>query len=99
MTEAPQQFRYIGRKRRPKEDRRFVAGIGRYVADLNLPGMLHVAIVASPHPSARIVAIDATAALALPGVHAVVTGEEIPRAIDPVLRRSLADSPCPAGHP
>jgi 2-furoyl-CoA dehydrogenase large subunit len=85
MTEAPQQFRYIGRKRRPKEDRRFVAGIGRYVADLNLPGMLHVAIVASPHPSARIVAIDATAALALPGVHAVVTGEEIPRAIDPVL--------------
>ena len=69
-------FRYIGKKRRTKEDPRFVAGRGRYVADIALPGMKHVALVASPHASARIVSIDAEAALALPGVLYVLTGEE-----------------------
>jgi len=48
-------FRYIGKKRRAKEDPRFVSGRGRYVADIALPGMKHVALVASPHSSARIV--------------------------------------------
>ncbi len=75
-------FRYIGRKRRPKEDHRFVAGAGRFVADLALPDMLHVALVASPYPAARILAIDAGAALALPGVRAVLTGEELAQATD-----------------
>jgi 2-furoyl-CoA dehydrogenase large subunit len=84
-ADAPHQaFRYIARKRRPKEDRRFVAGAGRYVADIALPGMLHVALVASPYPRARIVSIDATVALALPGVKAVLTGEELARATDPL---------------
>jgi 2-furoyl-CoA dehydrogenase large subunit len=69
-------FRYIGKKRRTKEDPRFVSGRGRYVADVALPGMKHVALVASPHASARIVSIDAKAALALPGVLTVLTGEE-----------------------
>src|SRR5690348_2354516 len=55
---AEQAFRYIAKKRRPKEDRRFVAGAGRFVADLALPGMLHVALVASPYPFARIRGID-----------------------------------------
>src|SRR5882672_11396230 len=69
-------FRYIGRKRRTKEDPRFVAGRGRYVADVALPGMKHVALVASPHASARIVSIDTKAALAAPGVVYVLAGEE-----------------------
>ena len=69
-------FRYIGKKRRTKEDPRFVAGRGRYVADIALPGMKHVALVASPHAAARIVSIDTKPALALPGVLAVLTGEE-----------------------
>jgi 3-oxo-Delta1-steroid hydratase/dehydrogenase large subunit len=69
-------FRYIGKKRRTKEDPRFVSGRGRYVADVALPGMKHVALVASPHASARIVSIDAKAALAAPGVVYVLTGEE-----------------------
>ena len=47
-------FHYIAKRRRAKEHRRFLAGSGRYVADVELPGMLHVALVASPHPSARI---------------------------------------------
>src|ERR1700761_4675329 len=78
-------FRYIAKKRRPKENRRFIAGAGRLVADVNFPGMLHVGLVASPYPFARIRGIDTTAALALPGVHAVVTGADIVAGTDPTL--------------
>jgi 2-furoyl-CoA dehydrogenase large subunit len=85
MTAEQGGFRYIGRRRRPKEDRRFVAGSGRYVADIVLPGMLHVALVASPHPAARIVAIDAAAALRLPGVRAVLTGDDLAAAVEPMM--------------
>ncbi|HZT62872.1 MAG TPA: molybdopterin cofactor-binding domain-containing protein, partial [Burkholderiales bacterium] len=73
---SPNSYRYIGKKRRTKEDPRFVSGRGRYVADVALPGMKHVALVASPHASARIVSIDTRAALAAPGVLTVLTGEE-----------------------
>jgi aerobic carbon-monoxide dehydrogenase large subunit len=65
-----------------KEDQRFVRGEGNYVDDVNLPGMLHSAILRSPHAHARIISIDASAAEALPGVHAVITGkilEGLPR--------------------
>ncbi len=78
-------FRYIGKKRRAKEDPRFVMGRGRFVADIALPGMKHVAIVASPHPSARIVSIDTKAALAMPGVHYALTGEEFCEACDTLM--------------
>src|SRR5262245_46873274 len=78
-------FRYIGAKRRTKEDPRFVTGTGRYVADVDLPGMKHVALLASPHPSARIAAIRTDAALAAPGVQCVVTGEELCAATDPLF--------------
>jgi len=78
-------FRYIGRKSRTKEGPRFVTGRGRFVADIPLPGMKHVALVASPYPSARIVSIDAKAALALPGVHCVLTGEEFCANTDSLL--------------
>lgn len=84
-SEPARSFRYVGRKRRPKEDRRFVAGAGRYVADVALPGMLHVALVASPHAFARIVSIDPRAALAAPGVKCVLTGDELARATEPLL--------------
>ena len=71
MTPEPTEPSAISRsKRRPKEDRRFVAGIGPLSSPISrLPGMLHVALVASPYPRARIVGIDAATALALPGVH------------------------------
>ncbi|HMF27490.1 MAG TPA: molybdopterin cofactor-binding domain-containing protein, partial [Candidatus Cybelea sp.] len=75
-------FRYIGTKRRTKEDPRFVLGRGNYVADIELPGMKHVALVASPYPSARVVAIRSAAALAMPGVRYVLTGEEFCAATD-----------------
>ena len=57
------------------EDARFLRGQGNYVDDVRMPGMLHSAILRSPHAHARIVSIDTTAAAALPGVHAVITGE------------------------
>src|SRR5437879_4549677 len=69
-------FRYIGAKRRAKEHPRFVSGRGRFVADIALPGMKHVALVASPHASARIVSIKTETAMAAPGVLYVLTGEE-----------------------
>ena len=90
-------FKYVGKHRRAVEHRRFVVGRGRYAADVQLPGLLHVAIVASPYASARIVAIDASAALAMPGVHAVVTGEELNAAIDPMLPG--VDAPQVARYP
>ena len=83
MTEPA--FRYIGKKRRPGEDRRFLAGAGNFVADVALPGLGHVALVASPYPFARIRGIDATSALALPGVRAVVTGVELAAATDAMM--------------
>jgi 2-furoyl-CoA dehydrogenase large subunit len=84
MALAPgtEGFRYIGKKRRTKEDPRFVMGRGRFAADIALPGMKHVALAASPHAAARIVRIDTAAALALPGVHYVLTGEEFCEACD-----------------
>ncbi len=57
-----------------KEDPRFVRGLGRYCDDVQLPGMLHLAILRSPLAHARIVSIDTTAAEAHPKVKAVVTG-------------------------
>src|SRR6185295_595468 len=53
-----------------------VTGTAQYVADLHFAGMLHAAVLRSPHPHARIVAIDTSAAAAMPGVKAVVTGED-----------------------
>src|SRR5262249_44081788 len=57
-----------------KEDRRLVRGRGRFTDDLQLPGMLHLAILRSPLAHARIVSVDTIAAQAHPKVRAVVTG-------------------------
>ncbi|MBX3270482.1 MAG: molybdopterin-dependent oxidoreductase [Sandaracinaceae bacterium] len=53
-------------------------GLAKYTDDLELPGMLHAKIVRSPHAHARIVSIDASEALALDGVAAVITGRDMP---------------------
>ena len=65
----------VGHSMRRKEDDRFVQGAGRYLDDVVLPGMLHMAILRSPVAHARIVSIDTSAAAAAEGVVAVVTGE------------------------
>src|SRR4030095_4242218 len=60
-----------------KEDPRLLRGQGRYVGDIMLPGMLHAVFVRSPHAHARIAAIDADRARALPGVRAVLTAVDL----------------------
>ncbi|WP_448539356.1 xanthine dehydrogenase family protein molybdopterin-binding subunit [Roseiflexus sp.] len=67
----------IGAEVRRKEDPRLISGAGRYVGDITLPGMQYVAFVRSPYPHARIGAIDSSQALRVPGVTAVVTGEDL----------------------
>jgi carbon-monoxide dehydrogenase large subunit len=69
--------RGLGHSVRRKEDPRFLRGKGNYVDDVKLPGMLYMDIVRSPYAHARIRSIDASAALALPGVLAVITGKEL----------------------
>lgn len=55
-----------------------VRGDVKFTDDLQLPRMLHAKLVRCPHPRARILAVDASRALALPGVMAVITGEDLP---------------------
>jgi carbon-monoxide dehydrogenase large subunit len=74
----------VGAEVRRKEDPRLITGSSTYVDDLKLPGMGHVALVRSPHPHAVIKGIDPAAALAMPGVLAVVTGEELAQYCGPL---------------
>ncbi|HEX9822559.1 MAG TPA: xanthine dehydrogenase family protein molybdopterin-binding subunit [Methylomirabilota bacterium] len=67
---------WVGRPLPLREGARLVAGRGRFLDDLGVARLLHVAMVRSPHAHARLVSIDATAAAALPGVAAVLTGAE-----------------------
>jgi carbon-monoxide dehydrogenase large subunit len=68
----------IGASPKRKEDRRLLTGAGRYVDDLRLPAMVHLVLVRSPHAHARVLRIDATAALRLPGVLSVFTVRDAP---------------------
>ncbi len=67
----------IGCSRKRREDPRFIQGKGTYVDDVKLPGMLFGIMVRSPYAHARIVSIDTSKAKAYPGVHAVLTAEDL----------------------
>ncbi len=69
--------RVVGVPIKRKEDFRLLTGRGKYAADVRLPGLLHAAILRSPHPHARIAAIRGDAARALPGVVAVITADDL----------------------
>lgn len=77
---------WVGKDLPRKEDPALVRGQVVYVDDLTFPGMLHAAVLRSPHAHARIVGIDTAAARALPGVHAVLTGQESLAHIGPLVR-------------
>lgn len=83
MSAAPEtmerqdQLQGIGCSRKRKEDPRFIQGKGLYVDDVKLPGMLCGELVRSPFAHAKIVSINTEKALALPGVHAVITAEDL----------------------
>jgi len=76
--ERTDELHIIGRRVRKTGAADQVTGRAQYTDDLRFPGMLHAKIVRSPHPHARIKAIRAERALALEGVHAVVTGKDMP---------------------
>ncbi len=67
----------MGHSIKRKEDPRFIRGKGTYVDDVVLPGMLWLDIVRSPYAHAKIVKIDIAKAMAVPGVLAVITGQDL----------------------
>src|SRR5437762_10558146 len=69
----------IGQPLRRTEDARLLRGQGRFTDDVSRPGQVYAALVRSPHPHARIVAIDTGAASTMPGVLAVLTGADVAR--------------------
>src|SRR5215471_12835722 len=69
-------YRFIGKPIPRNEDARLVTGHGRFSADFKLDGETHAAMVRSPHPHARIVKIETSAARAMPGVLGVFTGAD-----------------------
>ena len=66
--------RFVGASERRLHGDRYLIGRGDYFDDLEVPGILHAAILRSPHAHARIARVEATRAVAAPGVHAVLTG-------------------------
>src|SRR5882757_8292366 len=82
----------IGQPVERGEDRRFLTGTGKYVDDLSRPGMLHAVVLRSSVAHGRIRKIDASAARARPGVHAVITAAEVGADI-PVIPIRLANMP------
>ncbi len=64
------EFRVIGKPQPKLDGFEKVTGRAKYASDFSLPGMLHLKILRSPYPHARIVSIDTSKALALPGVKA-----------------------------
>ncbi len=86
---------FFGEGIRRREDPRFLTGQGRYVGDLVFPGMVHMAVLRSPHAHARIRRIEADDARKLPGVVAVITGADL----DALSRPQPVTHPHPALRP
>jgi CO/xanthine dehydrogenase Mo-binding subunit len=107
MTTPP--WKWSGRHFPPIEDKRFVLGKGRYINDVVLPRMLHLAPVPSPHGHALIKSIDTAKAAQLPGVVTIMVGADLPAVMESIpqmyaspgaspgcqrrWRRGLYDSP------
>jgi carbon-monoxide dehydrogenase large subunit len=89
---------WFGARFNRKEDLRLTTGRGRYIADIVVPGMLHLVFVRSQVAHARIKRIDTSAAKAMPGVVAVVTGEDIKDRIAPLPQPVVVPN-MPAKYP
>ncbi|MGW2650766.1 molybdopterin-dependent oxidoreductase [Streptomyces sp. NPDC001393] len=77
-TERPCAGKAVGKNLGAPAGPQVVTGTARYTFDIEVPGLLHMKLLRSPHPHARILAIDTSAALRVPGVHAVLTHEDAP---------------------
>ena len=78
-TEEKPEFKVVGTRPIRHDGLEKVTGQARYSADISLPGMLHGKVLRSPHAHAVIKSIDASRALALPGVEAVMTSADLPQ--------------------
>src|SRR5205823_10581794 len=100
-TERRPPVVYTGQSVKRFEDPRLLTGQGAFLDDVKLPGMLHAAVLRSPHAHARITAIDTTAARHVPGVVCVITADDLEGVVEtvPTRRETEADALQPPVHP
>ncbi len=89
----PTEFRVVGTRPVRPDGMDKVTGRAIYGADVRLPGMLYGRVKRSPHAHALIKRIDVSKALALPGVHAVITHEDFPEPNEPVMQTVRGPQP------
>ena len=90
----------LGARIKRREDPRLITGTATYVDDLQMPGLLHVVLVRSPHAHAKITAIETERARAAPGVVAVWTGEDVRARCGPLpVGSRLKDMKVPKRYP
>ena len=77
MCKTSKEIGGMGHSLKRKEDARFIRGLGKYTDDVQLPGMLYMDIARSPFAYAKIKSIDKSVAMEIPGVLAVITGEDL----------------------
>ena len=87
----PTGHRYVGRSVPRADAREKVRGVARYGADLALPGMLWAAFARSPHPHAVLKRVDVSGALRIGGVHAALTGADLPA--EKLIGQVIKDTP------
>jgi len=83
---------FIGQPMERREDLRFLRGRGEYVDDVAMPGLLYAVILRSSIAHGRLVSIDASTALKMPGVHAVITAADLKGGV-PVIPMRLQPIP------
>src|SRR6476619_870835 len=86
----PNKTSFVGRSMPRREDQRLLTGRGQFIADLDLPHMLHAVFVRSPVAHARIRGVDLSRAAAAPGVACVLSGADLLQLLPPVPDTQLA---------
>ena len=94
-VEEPDAGEAVGRNLPAPAGPEVVTGTARYTFDIDVPGLLHLKLLRSPHAHARILAIDTAKALEVPGVHLVLTHHDVPdRRYSSAQHEHVADDPC-----
>ena len=91
--------KHFGARVKRLEDPSLLAGRGRFVDDMKLPGLLHACFVRSPHAHAKLVSIDSKVAMIMPGVHAVITAEDLPEPLRSMPMPMLLPNPAITAAP
>src|SRR5215510_7717792 len=91
--------RYVSQSVKRQEDPPLLMGRARFMGDLQLPGLLAVKFLRSPHAHARLVDIDVCAALATPGVEAIVSGADLVATTQPIRARMSGEGYQESGWP